>query len=133
MDIAFAKYNHTIRESSPQPRSEYASNSIHRPCSLNNNVDNVFPPSPVSMPSSHDKPQVILIDAQRKEVAKGYIVTDSTAQICHGRLIGIGEKKVHIDEVLEPDAPLIYPQGETFSSYVAGGYLMWFEAWLKSI
>ncbi|KAM7473951.1 hypothetical protein LguiB_021194 [Lonicera macranthoides] len=77
----------------------------------------------------------MLIDRENKELAKEYVVTDATAGICHGKKVGISEKKVYIDEVLESDAPLWFPQdsNDTFSAYVAGRYIIWFEPWLKCI
>ncbi|KAM7469818.1 hypothetical protein LguiA_008001 [Lonicera macranthoides] len=135
MQNMMADFNRGSLHVMTTPRSEFASNSVHRSCNLVQNLDNVFTPSPVERPNSSDKPSVILIDRENKELAKGYVVTDATAGICHGRKVGIGEKKVYIDEVLEPDAPLWFPQdgNDTFSAYVAGGYIIWFEPWLKYI
>ncbi|KAM7474008.1 hypothetical protein LguiB_021251 [Lonicera macranthoides] len=107
-------------------RSEFASNSVHRSCNLVQNLDNVFTLSPVERPNSPDKPSVILIDRENKELPKVYVVADATAGICHGRKVGISEKKVYINEVLEPNVPLWFPQdsNDTFSIYVARGYII---------
>ena len=134
-----ANYNNGSRECSPRmvvtPRSEFASNSVYRPCNLSQNLDNVFSPSPVDRTPSSDKPPVILLDREMRELAKGYVVTDASAGICHGKKVGLGEKKVYIDEVMEPDAPLWFPQdgNHTLFVYAAGGYMILFDSWLKYI
>ena len=70
------------------PSSDFASNSVNCPTHLAQNLTNVFatmgnPHSPHSLSTPNDKPLVILCDKFGKELAKGYVVTDATANVCH--------------------------------------------------
>ncbi|KAM7470229.1 hypothetical protein LguiA_008412 [Lonicera macranthoides] len=115
------------------PLNEFSSNSTNHP--LSQNINNVFAPMGVSHYT--DKP-VILLDKFGKELAKGYVVMDQTAGVCHFKKVGIGEKKIWVEEVMEPDARLWDPpQGEgdynTLAGYAHGGYVIWLECWLKYV
>ncbi|KAM7477609.1 hypothetical protein LguiA_025822 [Lonicera macranthoides] len=55
---------------------------------------------------------------------------DQTAGVCHFKKVGIGEKKIWVEEVMELDARLWDPpQGEgdynTLASYAQGGYILY--------
>ncbi|KAM7465367.1 hypothetical protein LguiB_012929 [Lonicera macranthoides] len=69
---------------------------MHRP-SISQHVDNLFSMVGMSHPSSSStptiNPPVILCDKFGKELAKGSIVTDATAGICHFKQVGKGEKR----------------------------------------
>ena len=123
------------------PLSDIGSYSVNRPTNLAQNLNNIFattgiPHSPHPMPTSNDKSQCILCDKFGKELANGYVVTDATANICHGKQVGMGEKKVYIEQVIEPDARLWDPpQGgyDTLAGFVQGGFVIWLECWLKIV
>lgn len=124
------------------PPSDLGSNSVNRPIHLSQNLNHVFttmnvPNSPHSIPTTTDNPPVILLDKFRKELAKGYVVTDGAhANTCHFKQVGLGEKKVYIEEVIDPNARLWDPpQGghETLAGFVQGGYVIWLESWLKHV
>ncbi|KAL5727087.1 hypothetical protein ACHQM5_000319 [Ranunculus cassubicifolius] len=86
-------------------------------------------------PKVTSSPQkVTLLDRKGEPVAKGYIVTDGTSGICHGRKVISGEKKVFVEDVLDPDAHIYDgPQnGEyTLEALVEGGFLIWLEGRLQ--
>lgn len=57
-------------------------------------------------------------------------MTYSTSKICHFKNVGDDEKKVYIEEVIDPDAHLWDPlQGgyDTLAGFIQGGYLIWIE------
>ncbi|KAL6573225.1 hypothetical protein OROMI_012841 [Orobanche minor] len=76
--------------------------------------------------------RVTLLDKDEREVAKGSV--DHNGLICHGRKMVSGEKRVYIEEVLEPDC-LVYdgPQNgnHTLNDWLDGGYIIWLEGRLK--
>lgn len=123
------------------PSSDIGSYSVHRPTQLAQNLNDVFTTmgvlhSPHSMSTPNDKPPVVICDKFGKELAKGYVVTDDTGKKCHFKPVGKGEKKVYIEDVFEPDAPLWDPpQGghETLADFVQGGYVIWMDCWLKYV
>lgn len=143
------------KESSPPaltPRSELGSNSIHSP-NLVQNLDNIFTSLGKDIPTDTENAlnvasqsqskstytknvPVVICDKFGKDLANGYIVTDATAGLCHGRRVCNGEKKVYVERVLDPEARLWdAPQDghETLASYVDGGFLIWLECWLKNV
>ncbi|KAM7471857.1 hypothetical protein LguiA_010040 [Lonicera macranthoides] len=106
------------------------------PSHLSHSVFGTMVASHPPTPTHTDKPLVILLDKFGKQLAKGYVVTDAIAGVCHFKKVGIGEKKVYVEEVIEPDAHLWDPpQGghDTLAGYVQGGFLIWLEYWLKYI
>ena len=141
VEAAFSKMSNA-KESSPPialtPRSELGSNSARCPSNLAQNLENIFTtvgasPSQ-SMPTRINNTPVILCNKFGKELAKGYLVMDATAGICHFKPGAKGDKKVYIKEVLEPEAQLWdAPQDghNTFAGFVDGGFLTWPECWLK--
>ncbi|KAL6495077.1 hypothetical protein OROGR_030759 [Orobanche gracilis] len=76
--------------------------------------------------------RVTLLDKDEREVAKGSV--DHNGIICHGRKMVSGEKRVYIEEVLEPDC-LVYdgPQNgnHTLNDWLDGEYIIWLEGRLK--
>ena len=134
------------------PQSELGSNSIHCP-NLAQNLDNIFATlgkdkptgtenarnivsQPQSKPTYNENVPVIICDKFGKDLAKGYIVTDATAGLCHGRRVCNSEKKVYVERVLDPEARLWdAPQDghETLAGFVDGGFLIWLECWLKNV
>ncbi|KAL6552810.1 hypothetical protein OROHE_008174 [Orobanche hederae] len=76
--------------------------------------------------------RVTLLDKDEREVSKGSV--DHNGIICHGRKIVSGEKRVYIEEVLEPDC-LVYdgPQNgnHTLNDWLDGGYIIWLEGRLN--
>ena len=61
---------------------------------------------------------------------------DATAKVCHFKQVGICEKKVYIEQVIEPNAHLWDPpQGghDTLAGFVQGGFVIWLESWLKNV
>ena len=96
------------------PSIDLGSNSVNRPTHLAQNLTNIFattgdPHSPHSMPTPTNKPTVILCDKFGKELAKGYVVMDDTANECHFKPISKSEKKVYIAEVMQSDTHLCDP------------------------
>lgn len=90
----------------------------------------------MSSPNPSDKPPVILLGKYYKESAKGHVVTDASASICHEKQVCSCEKKVWVEEVMVPDAILWdAPQDghHTLSAYVSGGYLVWLDSLLKYV
>ena len=66
-----------------------------------------FQHSPHSIPTTPtENPKVILLDRFGKELANGHVVTDATTKVCHFRNVGLGAKKVYINEVIDPNARL---------------------------
>ena len=61
-------------------------------------------PHSISIPT--DKSLVILLDKFGKELAKGYVVTDAATNVYHFKQVGIGEKKVYVEQVLDLNARL---------------------------
>ncbi|KAL6558270.1 hypothetical protein OROMI_018620 [Orobanche minor] len=112
----------------PTPRTEAGSTSGkgHFPMES--------PPNTFSPFGSHGKAviRVTLLDKDEREVAKWSV--DHNGIICHGRKIVSGEKRVYIEEVLEPDC-LVYggPQNgnHTLNDWLDGGYIIWLEGRLK--
>ncbi|KAL6552591.1 hypothetical protein OROHE_007955 [Orobanche hederae] len=112
----------------PTPRTEAGSTSSkgHFPME---SPPNTFPPF-----GSRGKAviRVTLLDKDEREVAKGSV--DHNGIICHGRKMVSGEKRVYIEEVLEPDC-LVYdgPQNgnHTLNDWLDGGYIIWVEGRLK--
>lgn len=118
------------------PVRELGSTSSGGPSHLSRSVFGTMVASHPRTPTCTDKPLVILLDKFGKQLAKGYVVTDAIAGVCHFKKVGIGEKKVYVEEVIEPDARLWDPpQGghDTLAGYVQGGFLIWLECWLKYI
>ncbi|KAF9610503.1 hypothetical protein IFM89_022746 [Coptis chinensis] len=66
-----------------------------------------FANPPVNPPAKTLSPplKVILLGRDGVPVGRGYVMT-TTANICHGRGILGGEKKIYIQEVLLPNAPI---------------------------
>ena len=143
------------KESSPPaltPRSELGSNSIHSP-NLVQNLDKIFTSLGKDIPTNTENAlnvasqfqskstytknvTVVICDKFGKDLANGYIVTDATVGLCHGRRVCNGEKKVYVERVLDPEARLWdAPQDghETLASYVDDGFLIWLECWLKNV
>ncbi|KAM7468868.1 hypothetical protein LguiA_007051 [Lonicera macranthoides] len=140
MQNLLQSFMNSAKESSPPvvgtPRSDLGSNSVHHPPNIIQNLDNCFDGAsrPLSSPNPSNKPSVILLDKYYKELAVGHVVTDASARICHGKEVSPCEKKVWIEEVIEPDAALWdAPQDghHTLSAYVSGGYLVWLDSLLK--
>ena len=120
------------------PISDHASNTSLQHRNLCQNLDNVFAsasrPVCATTPSLTNNPKVILLDRYNEELAKGYVLMDAIKDICHG--VGVGERKVYVEEVMKPDARLFdAPQGDqfTFADLVLGGYLIWLDCWLKYV
>ena len=85
---------------------------------------------PQSKPTYTKNVPVISCDKFGKDLAKGHIVTDATAGLCHGRRVCDSEKKVNVERVLDPEAHLWdAPQDdhETLTGYGDGGFLIWLE------
>ena len=102
------------------PISDHASNITLQHRNLCQNLDNVFAfasrPVCVTTPSLINNPKVILLDRYNEELAKGYVVTDATKDICHSKRVGVGERKIYMEEVMKPDARLFdAPQGGQFT------------------
>ncbi|KAM7481751.1 hypothetical protein LguiB_006334 [Lonicera macranthoides] len=93
----------------------------------------------LSGPNSPERPDlipVILLDKFGKELANGYVVTDATSGVCHLKKVGLGEKKVYVEKVLEPNAPVWDPPQwghDTLAGFARGGYLIWLDCWLKYV
>ncbi|RZC86856.1 hypothetical protein C5167_030204 [Papaver somniferum] len=81
------------------------------------------------------KESVNLLDRERNIVATGYIVNGKEGEVCHGRKVYPGEKKVRIEVVKNPTAAVPDPpQGEghyTLAGYVEGGWVVWAESRLS--
>lgn len=91
------------------PLSECASTSTQSASLLPQNVDNYFNAMgvydpPHSRATSTNNPSVMLVDMFGNELAKGHVVTNYMAKVCHSIQVGIGEKKVYVEEMFEPDA-----------------------------
>ncbi|KAL7104165.1 hypothetical protein ACP275_08G227100 [Erythranthe tilingii] len=54
-------------------------------------------------------PRVYLCDKFGRKIARGYVVTNDTSGVCHFKIVGPEEKKVYIEEVLDPNARVWYP------------------------
>ncbi|PIA31392.1 hypothetical protein AQUCO_05000057v1 [Aquilegia coerulea] len=113
----------------PSPSVEVGSNSQRQaliaPQNLVETFDSVTPNSRLINQS------VILFNNNDEAVAKGHIDPIGNSQICHGRKVRSGEKKVYITEVLDPNASIYDgPQnGETtILGFVDGGFLIWTES-----
>ncbi|KAL9170300.1 hypothetical protein ABFS82_04G136200 [Erythranthe guttata] len=81
-------------------------------------------------------PRVYLCDKFGRKIAGGYVVTDDTSGVCHFKIVGPEEKKVYIEEVLDPNARVWDPpQGgyDTLAGFVQGGFIIWFQSWLVNI
>ncbi|KAF5189060.1 hypothetical protein FRX31_021353, partial [Thalictrum thalictroides] len=116
------------------PQAEVGSNSAHRPSQPRpQNLMNLFDHVDQDR-RSVVQTKVILLDSSQKEVAEGYVVTNETTGICHGKTIFPGEKKIYVQKVLDGNA-LIYdgPQDglNTLHDIIDGGYLVWLDARLK--
>ncbi|KAL7090715.1 hypothetical protein ACP275_12G058600 [Erythranthe tilingii] len=80
-----------------------------------------------------ENPRVYLCDKFGKKIAMGHVVTDGTSKTCHFKNVGSDEKKIYIEEVIDPNARLWDPpQGgyDTLAGFVQGGYVIWLENWL---
>ncbi|MCL7049177.1 hypothetical protein MKW94_020848, partial [Papaver nudicaule] len=98
-------------------------------------------PITINLPSSSDglnsstSGDVNLLDRERNIVAIGYIVNGKEGEVCHGRKVYPGEKKVCIQVVKDPTGPVPDPpQGDghyTLSGYVEGGWVIWSESRLS--
>ncbi|KAL8041811.1 hypothetical protein ABFX02_09G008200 [Erythranthe guttata] len=124
----------------PTPSSELGSNSTSLPIHPTENVNNVTGNVGASLPSpantSTENRGVFLCDKFGRKIAKGYIVTDSTSKTCHFKNVRSEEKKVYIEEVIDPSARLWDPpQGgyDTLAGFIQGGYVIWLENWLVGI
>ncbi|KAL6552799.1 hypothetical protein OROHE_008163 [Orobanche hederae] len=115
-------------EDVPTPRTEAGSTSGKGHFTMES-PPNTFPPF-----GSRGEAviRVTLLDKDEREVSKGSV--DHNGIICHGRKIVSGEKRVYIEEVLEPDC-LVYdgPQNgnHTLNDWLDGGYIIWLEGRLK--
>ncbi|KAJ6824276.1 uncharacterized protein M6B38_102835 [Iris pallida] len=120
--------------------SDPGSSSVPRSLHLSQNIDTIFATGGISHSSCPApptrNPQVILCDKFGKKLAKGYVVTDATSNMCHFKKVGYGEKKVYVKEVIDPDAPLFDPPqrgNHTFAGLVDGGFLIWLDCWLEYV
>jgi hypothetical protein len=115
--------------------TDVGSNSVRCPTQQNlmNMFESVNPP--VNPPAETLSPplKVTLLGRDGVPVARGYVMT-TTANVCHGRDVLRGEKKIYIQEVLVPNAPIY--DGPQFgcsdlSDFVEGGPLIWLESRLQ--
>ncbi|KAI3915580.1 hypothetical protein MKW92_001950 [Papaver armeniacum] len=78
---------------------------------------------------------VNLLDREGKIVATGYTVVGKEGEMCNGRRVQPGEKKVMIETVVDEFAPVPDPpQGDyhyTLAGFVEGGWVIWFESRLQ--
>lgn len=114
----------------PTPRTEAGSTSAGN----KRHFSMESPPNTVPPFGSRGKAviRVTLLDKDEREVAKGSV--DQNGKICHGRKIARGEKRVYIEEVLEPDCPVYDgPQNgnHTLNDWLEGGYIIWLEGRMK--
>ncbi|MCL7026365.1 hypothetical protein MKW94_000338 [Papaver nudicaule] len=81
------------------------------------------------------KQNVNLLNREGKIVATGYTVGGKEGEMCHGRKVQPGEKKVRIETVVDVFAPVPDPpQGDyhyTLAGFVEGGWVIWFESRLR--
>jgi hypothetical protein len=66
-------------------------------------------------PSSSDdelNPVVVLINRKNRPIAKGLLVTDDHKRICHGRTVAPNERKVYVQQVIDPREPPLHPDFE---------------------
>mgnify|MGYP006900065977 CR=1 FL=1 len=123
------------------PLCDLGSNSEHHPIhplqNLNNDLGmNDISNSPRSTPAPTERPPVIIHDISGKVLANGYVVTDFTSKVCHSKNVEVGEKKVYIEQVIEPDAPLWDPPQDGFFTlvgFVQGGFVIWTKRWLTYV
>ncbi|KAI3965754.1 hypothetical protein MKX01_010711 [Papaver californicum] len=81
------------------------------------------------------KQNVNLLNREGKIVATGYTTVGKEGEMCHGRKVQPGEKKVRIETVVDVFAPVPDPpQGDyhyTLAGFVEGGWVIWFESRLR--
>lgn len=86
---------------------DVGSNSVR--CATQQNLMNMFesvnPPVNLTAETLSLPLKVTLLCRDGVPVAKGYVMT-TTANVCHGRDVLRGEKKIYIQEVLVPNAPI---------------------------
>ncbi|XP_026395400.1 uncharacterized protein LOC113290088 [Papaver somniferum] len=81
------------------------------------------------------KQNVNLLNREGKTVATGYTVIGKEGEMCNGRRVQPGEKKVMIETVVDVSAPVPDPpQGDhhyTLAGFVEGGWVIWFGSRLQ--
>ena len=76
-------------------------------------------------------PTVLLVNRKLKAVAKGILVTDSDNNICHGRPVAPNERKVYIQQVIDPRAKPLHPDYEEVLT--VGTWTTWYTSQLVFI
>lgn len=107
------------------PRSVVGSTSGKHPMESPRETVNAFG-------SSSELRKVTLLSRDKREVAKGFV--DDSVNMCHGREVSPGEKRVYIEEIMDPEAAVYDgPQdgNMTLNGWLRGGYIIWLAGRLK--